>query len=403
MKLKPSNRLSGRGSRLTALVAAGTTVLGIASFAVAQAPAHADPTEVYVAVGSDTIQDVMNQYSNDLGGNELGSYNAVNPVTATAHENITPVEGKHGVACSFTRPNGSGEGENALRKSVNQNTTATQLAAPPQQNCVDIGRSSAAPGSDQKADGQLIFIPFALDAVTGATGPAGTTAITTADSFTLTDLTNLYTNCTTVSEGGVTYNPNTASAGQVQIDLYVPQAGSGTLKFWAGKLGFSPTSLPACVHQTILSGPNAGTQVEEHDGTAVASDPNGYMPFSVAQWIAQSNGHDERRHGAVLHNINGVTPCSGGACPSTGGSMNTSFPVTREVYNIVQYDRVVNTGDGNFDQALASLLAGAGSSLCQDVITILNYGFAPLGTPQTTDNCGSTANTLRAFDSTDPV
>ncbi|MBV9447141.1 MAG: hypothetical protein JO345_14770 [Streptosporangiaceae bacterium] len=403
MKLKPSIRLGGRRSRLTAMVAAGTTVLGIASFAVAQAPAHADPTEVYVAVGSDTIQDVMNQYSNDLGGNELGSYNAVNPVSAVAHENITPVEGKHGVSCNFTRPNGSTEGENALRKSINQTTTATQLAAPPQQNCVDIGRSSAAPGSDQKADGQLVFIPFALDAVTGATGPAGTTAITTADSFTLTDLTNLYTNCTTVSEGGVTYNPNTATAGQVQINLYVPQAGSGTLKFWASKLGFSATTLPACVHQTILAGPNAGTQVEEHDGTAVASDPNGYMPFSVAQWISQSNGHDERRHGAVLHNINGVTPCSGGACPSSGGSMNTAFPVTREVYNIVQYDRVVNTGDGNFDQALASLLAGTGSSLCQDVITILNYGFAPLSTPQTTDNCGSTANTLRAFDSTDPV
>jgi len=46
-------------------------------------------------------------------------------------------------------------------------------------------------------------------------------------------LTNLYGNCVTVTEGGVTYNPNTATTGQQQIDLYAPQPGSGTLRFWA--------------------------------------------------------------------------------------------------------------------------------------------------------------------------
>ncbi len=393
-------------------MAAGTTVLGIVSFAVAQAPAHADPTEVYVAVGSDTIQDIMNGYATDLGGNEIGSYNAINPVTAVAHEDITPVEGAKGANCSFTRPNGSTEGENALRKSINPSTTAPQLADPPQQNCVDIGRSSAAPGADQKNDGQLVFIPFALDAVTTATG--ATTNITQADKFTKTDLTNLYANCTTVTEGGVTYNPGTATGSQVQINLYVPQSGSGTLKFWASTLGFSATSLPACDHQTILAGPSTGTAVEEHDGTAVSSDPNGMMPFSIAQWIAQSNSKSnggslpvtDRRHGATLHEINSIFPCSGpnSDCPAAGnGTMNTAFPITREVYNIVQYDRVVNTGDGHFDSALAGLLAGAGSALCQDIFTIQGYGFALLGTPATTDNCGSTANSLRAFDSTDPV
>ncbi len=386
---------------LRILAAAGTVAAGVIGIAVAASgSAHADPTVQFVAVGADTTQDVMNQYANDLAGNELGSYDAINPVTAASHETITPVDGAHSVNCSFTRPNGSNEGLAALRKSINQSTTAAQLAAAPQQNCIDINRSSSAPGTNQKADGQLIYIPFALDAVTGATGPAsGTNAtkITTADDFTITDLTNLYANCQTVTEGGITYNPVTATGTQVQIDLYVPQSGSGTLTFWANKLGFSATSVPACDHQTILAGPDAGAQVEQNDGTAVASDPDGYVPFSIAQWIAQSNGHNDRRHGAVVHDINASVPVT------AGGTLNASFPFTREVYNVVQYDQVVNTGDGKFDQALASLLAGANSSLCQDTFTITGYGFALLGTPATTDNCGSTASTLRAFDSTDPV
>jgi phosphate transport system substrate-binding protein len=408
VKLKSLIHLRGRrlrSRRLQGLVAVTTTVVGLAGFAVAQAsPALADPTQSYVSVGSDTIQDVSNQFAIDVAGNQLGSYNAVNPVTGAAHELITPAKASNGANCSFTRPNGSGEGVNALRYSINPSTTATQLAVPPQQGCIDIARSSSAPGGNASTSGQLIYIPFALDAVTGATGPstAGTiggvnavaTQITTADSFTLADLVNLYKNCATVTEGGVTYNPGTAGAGQVQINLYIPQAGSGTRSFWANTLNFSNTAPPACVHDTMVAGADTGLPVEEHDGTAVATDPNGYGPFSIAQWISQRNGHNDRRHGAVVHNIGGTSPFSNGN-PATG-ALNTAFPITREVYNVVQYDRVVNTGDGKFDAGLAAMLAGTNSSLCQDSFHIQNYGFALLGA-STTDTCGSTASSLRAF------
>src|SRR5215813_4064552 len=116
--------------RIRTLMAVGTAILGFTGLAIAQAgPASADPTQVYVTVGSDTTQDVMNQYALDLAGNELGSFNAVNPVNQAAGN------------CTFTRPNGSGEGLAALRKSINQATTAAQLAAPPQANCIDFSRS----------------------------------------------------------------------------------------------------------------------------------------------------------------------------------------------------------------------------------------------------------------------
>jgi hypothetical protein len=275
----------------------------------------------------------------------------------------------------------------------------------------------------------LVYIPFALDAVAGATGPASAVSGTTiectvandanctngfdtnytvpatniaqASMFTTAELHTLY-NCvpgTTspndfVTVNGVNYFPNGDAAsgptGQTNqnIDLYAPQSGSGTLKFWASKLTFSATAPPSCVHQQIVSGPAAGLTVEEHDGTAYASDPNGYGPFSIAQWLAQKNGIDDRRHQAVLQNIDGTTPLN------ASGKLNTSFTFTREVYNVMQYGVVVS-GAGisgqTFDPILSGLFAGGTSALCQNAFLIGKYGFATLSS-STTDLCGATSS-----------
>jgi phosphate transport system substrate-binding protein len=381
----------------------GTVTLGLAGFAVAQAsPALADPHQVYTAVGSDTVQDVENQYALDLGVNTVGSWNAVDPVTNTATSPppvITPANAAGG-QCSFSRPNGSGQGLAALRKSINPNTTAAQLPSAPEPNCIDWSRSSSKPATtDASPTGALVYIPFALDAVSIAASSA--TTIAQANNFTLANLQSLYS-CNSVTVNGVTYNPGTGTT-LGNIDLYIPQSGSGTLSFWASVMNFSTSTLPPCLHQTIVAGPNMGTIVEEHDGTAVTSDPNGIGPFSVAQWISQRNGHNDRRHSAVLQNVGGTFPCGGNSnCTAAGTTLNTAFPITREVYNIVPYNKVT-TGMTGFDPALAQLLAGPNSNLCQDIFTIQGYGFALLGAG-TTDTCGSTANSLRAFDpTTDPV
>jgi phosphate transport system substrate-binding protein len=350
-------------------------------------------------------------------------------VTQAVHEIITPAKEARNADgtpnplaaqenCSFDRPNGSGEGQAALRLSVNPSSTAAIPggANPPQQGCVDIARSSGSPSASgfQSTSGQLIFIPFGLDAVTTSTGstaatitiPGTSTVVNTPASnvqgadFTLAQLQAMYSAGTPeTASNGKTYNPTggptALQAGQVAIDLYVPQPGSGTRSFWATTMGFSNTSLPAWVFDHIQSdGGNTVSQfvnasVEEHDGTAVTVDPNGFAPFSVAQYIAQTNGHNPRFHQAVLDTIGGVQPI-------VSGALNTSFPVTREVYNVVQYDRVVNTGDGKFDSQLAKLLVGTTSTLCRDSLTITGYGFGLLGA-STTDTCGSTAATLRAY------
>ena len=176
MKLKPPTSLGKH--KLRGLIAVGVMAAGVSSLVLTQTtPALADPTQTLVAVGSDTIQDVYNQFSTDLGGNALGSYNATNPVTGAIGENITPVDGTAAVNCSFARPDGSTNGLGALEQSIGGAETGG-LTPLPGAGCVDIARSSAGPNSTGPASGNytgtnaIQFVPFALDAVTGVTGPA---------------------------------------------------------------------------------------------------------------------------------------------------------------------------------------------------------------------------------------
>jgi len=152
---------------------------------------------------------------------------------------------------------------------------------------------------------------------------------------------------------------------------------------------------------------SSGTSVEQNDGTAVATDPDGYVPFSVAQWVSQSvhtTGDPvdlDRRYGAVLQDIGGAAPFTG-TVPSE--KMNAAFPLNREVYNVVEGCRVDATAPLPFtgatcgiDATLQAMLVGTGSSLCQDALTIINYGFALLvNNTNEPDTCGSIAPALRS-------
>jgi hypothetical protein len=428
LKLKPPTMLRSR--KLQSLVALGVTFAGLSGFAVSQAvPASADPTETYVVVGSDTIQDVYNAFSLAFGSNRLGSYNATNPVTGAIAEEITPVDGTGGVNCSFDRPNGSGAGIAALRYNLGDHTVSgLQGTHDPQTGCVDIARSSSAPPTGGYAGTDAIqFIPFAIDGVTGSTGPfagdptIGTTftadegngSTTTAtiqqsslsqtdlNDFTTTNLQQLYgtPGFTTVAATGVTYAawspangtgnngfvagaPSTAQ----RIDLYIPQANSGTLKFWLGSTLLNVTQ-QVWDNQTIVNAPGApalvtaNTPVEEHDGTADAVDPFAYFPFSIAQWISQRNGHNDRRHGATLANANMVDPYAGTGVPATG-TLNTALGAyNRDVWSVAAQARVLAGGDleGLLTSSINGVSVGT-AQLCTETPLIVSYGFARLST-----------------------
>jgi hypothetical protein len=437
-----SRRPTSRTARVRRLLIAGVVTLASVGVGLGAAapPASADPAFSFVAVGDELSQNVMDYFASQVSGGILASYDAVNPATGVAGEVITPgkeLPNYNQTNCSFARPDGSAAGFEAL------------VDLP---GCVDIARSSSPPGSFSSisSSGNYLFIPFAVDAATDATGPAtatsetveclstttgctkansstgigmitftsGPTTITDAGDFTIADLQTLYADCGTVTVGSpaVTYWPEGSAvsqpAGSQRIDLYVPQSGSSTLQFWASTLGM-PSTLPACDHQTIIAGPADGVAVQEDDGTALASDPDGLAPIDVAQWIAMSNGEAtdwpfDARHGDLLQPI--VVGTTSVPPVNSEGSMNvagcgatfnqaTCFPVTRQVYNVVSFDRVVDTGDGNYNPVLAGLFANPSSSLCQSSFTISELGFGNLPSSVGStfaDLCGSTTPTPTA-------
>jgi hypothetical protein len=461
-------KLKSPGRRtIRSLMVTGVAIAGLTSLALNQTPALADPGDNYVSVGADVTQDFSNAWATALGGNVVGSYNAVNEVTGASHEIITPV--KTGIpasgntsptnalpaeACSFNRPNGSTDGlvdlRGALAGATGEPATTLATATPivgqtvtvggttgalpsnlPQRDCIDIARSSSAPGTfganntsvvDPTA-GALLYIPFAVDGVTASVGSAAGTIENVAASgteatpatnlsalsgvgFSIAGLTAMYKNGDDAVANGVTTGSSTCYAPTsvgtpaapdstsllpagvtcssiVPVDLYVPQAGSGTLKFWQSQIMGSTVN--TWDYQAIQSDSGhtvadyVGQPVQQDTGTPVTVDPNGIFPFSIPQYISQHTGHDPRFDEAVLLPVNGVNP------ETAGGAMNVSaFPISllREVYNIVAYDRVVNTNDGNFDPNLAALLVSTSSTnaaqslLCGQRSLISSYGFA---------------------------
>jgi hypothetical protein len=394
------------------VVAAVATVSAVVGFS---GPAAADPVLSYVGVGSDTTQDVMDAVAEGVGFGAIGSYDAVDP-TGTVVSNAL-IKTKDG-GCLFTRPNGSGAGLAQLQYSINS-ATGNQPGGtkPTASGCVDFGRSSSPPSFN--AGGKLVYIPFALDAVTSATGPAsaasGTdpavaTEIVDANSFTKANLTTLYS-CTAITINNKKYDPTVASDDPnatppvVAVHLKVPQGNSGTRKFWAQQLNFddgtaSGHSLPSCVKDTWVDSSSVSHLIEEHDGTVYANDANALGPFSVAQFIAQSGGINPRLHHVAIHSLGTTDPTTQNPTtnfPTVNGStrLKTTFVITREVYNIVELARIT-VGDPKFDAGLAQLFVGTGSLVCGLSVTIQTYGFATLATAPAGHTCGATSPNLTA-------
>ena len=540
-----SRWLGRRSTRFKSLAVVGAVTLGFAGAALSAAlPASADPAFQFVQVGSDTTQFLMDQFANQLGGGVLGEYDAVNPLTANVGETITPQLASATTAgayssCSFTRPNGSGGGFKALAYAFTVGTSAGtttlgQSGTPPGLGCITLSRSSSAPGSVSASAGSpgsslttgsvlgnLVYVPFAIDAVTYATGPTSGTAATTIQclqtttgctgpfingigTISVTGATNipqnlnlsvaqlqtLYASCQPVTVGSTTLNPGTsfsftatsanpavfttatssnltanqvvtlqggalpggftteatyfvinptattfelaatsggtplastsAGSGSVatlgNVDLYAPQPGSGTLAFWETTMGVSAPQ--ACWHQSIVAGKGIGIAVEEHDGSAFASDPNGIGPMSIARWVSASTGQTpDLRHGALLQSVTSagttpvvVPPLNGSSTMNVAGCLSgtsfnqaTCFPITRELFNVMDFYEVVNTAppacamnNPAFNAVLANTFAGAGSSMCQSRFTITQQGFATIGANSSfTDQCGATTSGLR--------
>lgn len=355
--------------KFAARAALAGTVAAV-TLGVLVAPAQADPQpdpvtgntfRQLVGVGSDTTQDVVNALSQVILDSDntpdpllIASYDATNPNwdptdnNPPQHDQIVTRAGH----AAINRPDGSGAGIATLNGDA--------LAAD-----VDFARSSNGPST---AGTNLTFIPFALDALTWA---AKSGSVLDGANLSKADLINLY-NCKNLN--GSTPVDGIPVVSGVQVHPKLPQAGSGTRKFWEAQLGLNDGALASCVSDKK----NDGTDVQEHNGTALqlAGD---IMPFSIASYLAQSNHAPhvtDRRGNAVLQTI-------GGTQPVVSGKLNTDFPITREVYNVFRTARLDEPDiqiafESKFDDPTLH------AAICDEGAVIEQYGFAQV------DNCGAT-------------
>lgn len=344
----------------------------------AAAPAHADPSgfKPLVGVGSDTTQDVLGGVATVVTA--IGSYDAIGSST---------IQTRSG-GPTFTRPNGSTSGVQALSASVNNTGTRTFPATGGVSitGQVDFARSSSAPsGSFVGTD--LTFIPFARDAVTYAVsaasdfprdialGNAGQDAMSPAP-FTLR---NIY-------RGAVTTYVD-AELNPVTIRPIIPQQGSGTRAFWLSALGMTESSIIGTPSTDISN------TAQEHTGTYI-KNAGDIAPFSIAQYIAQGNHGvlpttvPERRGNIELGNVDTVKPLL--LTPGGGVELNAAFPINRLVFNVVQTSRL--TGGSAADLQLQATFAGTGSTVCGATAQIKQYGFGTIGSL-----CGNTTTYKQAF------
>ncbi|GHD52171.1 hypothetical protein GCM10010317_033700 [Streptomyces mirabilis] len=359
-----------RTTRLTAAMVAAAVVSGTLALA---SPASADPTPAgtfrqLVGVGSDTTQDVLNALAGDIvngksyadtavkaGDAGIASYDAFVPGAATS-----TIQTRSG-GPTFLRPNGSGPGRAALSMSLTGDKfpNATGVAVKGQ---VDFARSSGGPSTSGNT---LTYIPFARDAVGVAVRGSA------LDTLTVDQLHDIYTSGDTRLK---------VLKGQT-LHAVLPQAGSGTRKFFLAAIGLTETTVSSEI-----------PTVQENQGNAALTEDGALVPFSVGSWIAQNNGiapdYSTTAVAAGAHlasvqlpgdtgDTSPVTTVNGKLIPVGGYFENATFG--RDVYNVVP-SRAIDPSSVFFDKALYDVFVTSGTheaALATDTAekVIADFGF----------------------------
>lgn len=359
-----------RTTRLTAAMVAAAVVSGTLALT---SPASADPTPAgtfrqLVGVGSDTTQDVLNALAGDIvngksyaatavkaGNAGIASYDAFAPDGAAA-----TIQTRSG-GPAFQRPNGSGPGRAALSMSLTGDKfpNSDGVAIKGQ---VDFARSSGGPSTSGTT---LTYIPFARDAVGVAVRGSA------LDTLTVDQLHDIYTAGDTRLK---VLNGQTLHA-------VLPQAGSGTRKFFLAAIGLTETTVSSEI-----------PTVQENQANAALTQDGALVPFSVGSWIAQNNGiapdYSKAAVAAGAHlaavQLPGdtgvsspVTTVNGKLTPVAGYFENATFG--RDVYNVVP-SRAIDPASIFFDKALYDVFVTSGSheaGLATDTAekVIADFGF----------------------------
>lgn len=387
--------------KLMAGAAAAATVAAVAMAPVAMADPITSKGKAVVprekditGVGSDTIQNLLDQFSLDYNATiraaapHLYSWDATNLKTGAVNDLI-----KEKFGCSKApRPNGSSAGILAAvggPLALSANTSTHDKA----HFCTDFARASRgrAVGDPAFGKGGIAFDTTAQDGVTWATNPGSPAP----NSLTLKQLTEIYS-CTVT-------NWSQVGGKNVKIDVQLPQAGSGTRSFWLKVLGI--TAPGSCVDsskgESSTNPPPNGNLPEENEGVNKFLQPsNVIFPFSIGKYLAETehsatclnkkctpvngvvckptktqNRFGCNTHGAmILHPIFRASPVAGKGANQT---INPKFPATflRFVYVVVRWAKTKDHIPGYLEA-----LFGSHGWMCASKAAhkdMVNYGFLP--------------------------
>jgi len=383
---------------LAAATAAAAITAMVATPALADPPSGVTPKpRDVVGVGSDTIQNVFDQFSLDYNAThttgKLYSFDALNPTNGAMGD---PIQLKSGSSnCNIPRPDGSSAGISAL-----ENTKTTTGGQP----CINFARSSRARASTDPTT--ISFINLAGDAVTVATQPGSNAP---ANLLTTAALTGIY-NCTITHWNQI---PGNTGGSNAVISAFIPQNGSGTRSFFLGALGL--TSPGSCVSSSATRAGAAGANddtLQENEGVAPILNKNKanvIFPFSVGKWIAEkfhsascgtiaqcfahpTNCHptgSQNKFGCatvgtmVLNKINGTLPTTGSGANTR---INPGFTATFTRLLFV----VVNAPAGTIPASLKSYFGPTGFTCnsAKSSTDLRNYGFLVLPKGGGPGTCG---------------
>ena len=394
--------------------------LSATAIALSVVPAVADPPKTpkagdVVGVGSDTIQNVLNQFAVSYNaahktGPRLVSWDATDPKTGAIG---LPVQLKAGAKCKIARPNGSSGGITAL---------TTENATTSGHPCMDFARSSRDRGTTDPAfkAGGISFIALGGDAETYATFPGSNAPA----NLTTEQLFQIYT-CAVPAKGGNPAN-NWADLGGKKgpIKAFIPQTGSGTRSFFLTAIGIISGVPGTCVSDGSTKKVPGGT-VEENEGVNALLNkdkPDTIVPYSIGKYIAEryhsakclnhfckpvsgkvckpsktQNQFSCDTHGSMtLNKLNGTAPTKPFPLPSKGTPVvNPGFTklFTRSLFIVVPFPSKNQTnGIPNYLLPFFGPKGFTCSAAAKPIL--LNYGFVVFPTSKkpghTTNHCGDT-------------
>ncbi len=324
-------------------------------------PADANCTTQYVFGGAgstDTLQD------GDVSGTSGTDIDV--PFTPVSTVPGGPSGGTYDVRLGVQPPNGSGDGQKAIKGTAVKGVT---YAA----GCLDIGRSSSAPTSSpcQTSNNTCESWAFALDAI-GWTSFPGNTSAAVSGGIVTADFYKIY-QCATESidvNGDLDYYdtgdmkigyPKIRYWGQLasgydadgtepaKIVPYRIQAGSGTGKdaasvFMGRSDGIDAQVLQGCDgYLNVDKDGDVNTSftfpiVQEHDCRNVsdADKPNAICFYGYSRWVLQARSLEtDKRNGAKFGKFGPQTSELKRPSFSTINSTSTRYKGTRYVYNVL--------------------------------------------------------------------